>query len=152
PSFHSGQVFLMSRLGDASNLGLGDVVVLEVDGEPYLKRIRAIGGQTVWGLDSADVDGAPDIMASPFEAEEIRRLARARPGMGRVVNITIPPGHVFVMGDSERNSYDSRQFGAVPVEAIRGRVVVHRLFQLWGPEQSSSAVVRAGDPEKRAGR
>jgi signal peptidase I len=148
PSFHSGQVFLMSRLGDTTDLELGDVVVLDVDGELYLKRIRAVGGQTVWGLDSADVDGAPDIVASPFEVEKVRRLLQARPAVGRVVNITVPPGHVFVMGDSERNSYDSRQFGAVPVGAIRGRVVVGRLFQLWGPDQSSSAVVMAGDVEK----
>jgi signal peptidase I len=150
PCFHNGQVFLMSRVGDRTRLDLGDVVVLKVDGELYLKRIEATGGQTIWGLDSADVAGVPDIIMSPLEVEEMREFAQARPGVGRVVDLTVPPGYVFVVGDSEPRSYDSRHFGPVPVEAIRGRVVVGRLFQVWGAEGSSQSVVMAGDRRMRA--
>jgi signal peptidase I len=150
PSFHNGQVFLMSRVGERTRLDLGDVVVLKVDGELYLKRIEATGRQTVWGLDSADVDGVPDIIVSPLDVEEMREFAQARPGVGRVVDLTVPAGHVFVTGDSEPRSYDSRHFGPVPVEAIRGRVVVGRLFRLWGTEGSNQSVVMAGDRRTRA--
>lgn len=149
PTFHNGQVFLMSRVGDGTRLDAGDVVVLNVDGEMYLKRVKATGGQTIWGLDSTDVEGVPDMIVSPLDVDEMRRLSQERPGVGRVVDLRIPAGHVFVVGDSEPKSYDSRHFGPVPVEAIRGRVVVGRLFRLWGAEGSGQSVVMAGETRRR---
>lgn len=37
--------------------------------------------------------------------------------------VRIPMGMVFVMGDNWGLSYDSRQFGSVPIENIRGKVL-----------------------------
>ena len=144
PTFHSGQVFPMSRLEGTKAVGLGDVVVVNVDGQCYLKRVFAVGGQTIWGLDSADVEGAPDIMLSPDDLDRIREVARERPGVGRVVHMRVPPRHIYVLGDADRNSYDSRHFGPVPVEVIRGRVLAARLFHLWRPRTSGPRVVMAG--------
>ncbi|KAJ1433791.1 peptidase S24/S26A/S26B/S26C, partial [Ochromonadaceae sp. CCMP2298] len=36
--------------------------------------------------------------------------------------VTVPPGHVWLLGDNCENSLDSRAYGAVPVGMLRGRV------------------------------
>ena len=35
----------------------------------------------------------------------------------------VPPGHVFLLGDNLARANDSRDFGPVPIESVRRRVV-----------------------------
>ncbi|HET7505171.1 MAG TPA: signal peptidase I [Kofleriaceae bacterium] len=50
------------------------------------------------------------------------------------LHYVVPPGHVFAMGDNRANSKDSRVFGAVPVENIRGKALFIWLsYRYWNP-------------------
>ena len=35
----------------------------------------------------------------------------------------VPRGHVFLIGDNEPESEDSRAFGAIPVENIKAKII-----------------------------
>ena len=154
PSFRGGQVFLMSPLRNPHALKRGDVVVLKVGRETYIKRVRALPGDSVWGVDWEDTDGRPDYLVS--DAEELARLLRLAgrvPAMGHVVEVKVPPGRVFVVGDAITNSHDSRHFGPVPLEAVKGRVVLPSLFgprTRGGPRYPRAASAKVKHPTPQA--
>ena len=89
-----------------------------------VKRVIATEGQTVDVQDGlVTVDGQPELAASIVQGP-----TQAGP---ESFPVTVPAGEVWVMGDNRPNSGDSRQFGSIPVDSIRGVVT----FVYWPPSR-----------------
>ena len=111
----------------------GDVIVFQypLDTErDFVKRVVAVGGQTVEIRDKQLlVDGTP--AEPPAEAKHIDSRTY-RQGMSTRDNfgpVTVPPGHVFVLGDNRDNSRDSRYWGSLDRRLIKGKAFL--LYWSW---------------------
>jgi signal peptidase I len=102
----------------------GDVVIIKTDSygdKPLVKRVIAVGGQTVdinFDTNEVSVDGA--VLAEGYINEPTReQLSFKGP-------VTVPEGHVFVMGDNRNRSLDSRSesVGFVDVRNVLGKVLL----------------------------
>jgi signal peptidase I len=110
------EAWAYGRFGASTGPKPGDVIVFTFPkdrSKEFIKRVVATAGQTVelYGPKLL-VDGKP-------REEPYARYVR---GDGNFKPITVPDGHVFVLGDNRDESYDSRFWGSVPIEHVRGRV------------------------------
>ncbi len=134
--------------------GLGSLIGLAPpDEKDFIKRVIAIGGQTVQCCDSRNrvlVDGKP--LNEPYIYFLPDAGAARQDTFGPV---TIPAGELWMMGDSRNNSADSRVpgHGPVPIANVIGRARLIVLpFARFGsipspnPQATVSALgVGAGD-------
>ena len=98
----------------------GDVVLFDLPGEsqPLVKRIVGLPGEEV------EVRGGHTYIDG-VQLEEPWVTYFGGPNY----STRVPPDSVFVLGDNRSNSRDSRSFGPIPREWIRG----HAVFILWPP-------------------
>jgi signal peptidase I len=103
--------------------GKGDVIAFQHNNALHIKRVIAVGGDSV----SIDAGGAVTVNGS-----RLREPDAAEPALGHCdidFPFQVPAGTVFVLGDNRPASLDSRdsRFGPVDRERIIGRVV----FRAW---------------------
>ena len=107
----------------------GDIVTFDspLDGETLIKRVIAVGGQTVDLVDGAVyVDG--ERLDEPYtEGKPSYSLSDLAGSAGITYPYEVPVGCVWVMGDNRTDSKDSRYFGAVSVDDVTSRA----LFIYW---------------------
>jgi signal peptidase I len=91
-----------------------------------IKRVVAVGGEHV-ALSNGRliIDGKPlftgyDPFIERFGDREVH-LNLDQGGGPNIPGLTVPEGHVLLLGDHRGASRDGRYFGTVPVEEIYGR-------------------------------
>lgn len=91
----------------------GEVVLVRDPRDPghvHLKRVVGLPGEEV-----AVRDGTLLLDGRPYH--EAHRHGRGPDGV-----LSVPPGHVAVLGDARAASTDSRTYGAVPLDLVTRRV------------------------------
>jgi len=115
----------------------GDVVVLTLPNDPasyFVKRVVAVPGEVVtiregrlyvddMERESGAPPGFPEILVVPEGAADFEPLR-------------VPPGHVFVLGDDRSASIDSRVWGPISTDGIKGKV----FLVYWSQKPDGGAV------------
>jgi signal peptidase I len=83
----------------------------------FIKRIVAVGG------DRVKILGGRAIVNGKALDEPYARLDDSCEACNLPREITVPPGHVFTLGDNRGNSVDSRTHGPTPEDWIVGKVL-----------------------------
>lgn len=82
--------------------------------EDFIKRVIGLPGETVEGrAGQIYIDGRP--LSEPY--------LTGVPSIGDFAEVTVPEGHLWVMGDNRGGSSDSRFFGPIPESSVVGRAV-----------------------------
>jgi signal peptidase I len=111
----------------------GDIVVFKYPEEPerdFIKRVIGLPGETVQVREKkVSINGTPlnepythflEAATTPSELREVTSFdVRERYGP-----VTVPANQYFVMGDNRDNSQDSRYWGFLPRDYIKGKALV----------------------------
>lgn len=119
-----GEIVLMNRLAAMQGrYEAGDIVMFhyyDADGsKTVVKRIIAAEGDRICVLANGGVEVNGKVLQEAYVSGRTDGL----------VDMTVPKGTVFVMGDNREESFDSRNMGAIPCEDLKGKVFF-RLFPL----------------------
>jgi signal peptidase I len=130
PTLEEGNIIDVSRLSyKLSSAKRNDIVVINIDGKYYVKRIIGLPGENIKYIKNIlYINDTPytenfldsDIETSGFTLDDICKDNECPDGV-------IPEGKYLVLGDNRPESEDSRDFGLVDMNEIKGKV----LFKVW---------------------
>ena len=117
PTLQDGNVVMYLRI--VPEYKPGDIVSMRVpSGDYYVKRVVAVGGDTVEVADGA-------VLVNGVAAEEFNRFDETWPENATVIYpYPVQEGNVFVLGDHRLVSKDSRAFGEVRLRQIQGKIIL----------------------------
>jgi len=126
----------------------GDVIVFKYPLDPsrdFIKRCVAAEGQTVEIREKELFVDGQRISLPPqgkhVDSRIYQQGINARDNFGPV---TVPPGHVFVMGDNRDNSRDSRYWGFLNEKLIKGKAFI--LYWSWRREGQDPQLAKLDGP------
>ena len=127
----------------------GDVLVFKYPQDPerdFIKRVVGLPGETIeLRRSQVLIDG--ELIEEPY-LDLMRPGGRLPPDlMGTFGPMFVPEGHVFMMGDNRGDSQDSRYWGSLPLDHVKGRAFV--LYWSYDADSEFYADVGIGATARR---
>ncbi|MDO5408649.1 MAG: signal peptidase I [Eubacteriales bacterium] len=114
PALKDGDLIFAFRL--QQEYAKNDIVVCTVNGKQEVSRIIARETDVV----TLDESGKLLVNGTP-QSGEIMYPTYAKEGLEYPYRV--PDGHIFVLGDYRTNATDSRDFGPIPMNQVKGKVI-----------------------------
>lgn len=116
PTLHDKDDVVYNRL--TQNFKRGEVIVIDMPGDKqFVKRIVAVAGDTV------NIEGG-ELYVNGKTQNESWAMGKTNIAEGFVeYPYIVKDEEVFVLGDNRENSEDSRMFGAVRLDSIKGNLI-----------------------------
>jgi signal peptidase I len=145
PTLVVGDYFFVTK---GSRAEAADVIVFKYPADPevdYVMRVVARGGDTIETRDDVVfvngqqllqtrleepclppppalvVDSSGCVLLEERQGQRRYRIQHTEGARTSFGPRTVPPGHLFLMGDNRHNSNDSRVWGTVPEDLVKGR-------------------------------
>lgn len=115
PTAGDGDLVLTSRVIDS--LESDDLVVYEEDGKQVLGRVVAQPG------DMVEITDDGELKVNGNEQASVTQGSTTKGSSSIVYPITLEEGQYFVLNDDRDDVSDSREYGAVGLNAIQGKVI-----------------------------
>lgn len=121
PTLEMGERFIATKIGENREFQRGDIVVFEYTSVPhvvFVKRIIGLPGDLL-SISEDTLRVNRSILHEPYVCFEKNGIQVAQDARN-LSERTIPAGHVYVLSDNRYNGVDSRQYGPVSIDSIRG--------------------------------
>ena len=116
PSIKDGDLVIYHRYTKVGYM-TRDAIVLEHNGQIQARRVVAVAGDWV------DITEDGLVINGSVQQETDIYQVTERYVEGLSFPLTVPEGHVFVLGDSREGATDSRVYGTVDIEDTLGKVM-----------------------------
>ncbi len=119
PTLKRNNIVLASTLN--KNYSAGDLVLAEQDGSLIIKRIAYTEKQKFFCIDLGyrRYQPAPVIKSMEYQIEYLKKFDI------KAYVYEVPSKQVFLLGDNEIESEDSRVFGSIPLQNIKAKIIYY---------------------------
>jgi len=134
--YGAGVPFTNLHLPEVRDPRRGDIIVFKYPGDlrrDFIKRCIAVGGQTVEIRNKVVyVDGVA--LDEPYVIRTDPRIfPKELSSRDNMAPLYIPEGYLFMMGDNRDNSQDSRFWGPLDKNLVKGKAMI--LYWSWDSER-----------------
>ncbi len=121
----------------------GDIIVFKYPEDPkrdFIKRAIAIQGDTVAYRDKVLFVNGHRVIEPYVQHVDTVTKTRDQDRRDNFGPVTVPEGTVFVMGDNRDQSYDSRFWGFVDMDQVKGKAII--IYFSWDREKEWFSSIR----------